>query len=896
MRLFLILIFFTCCLQGHAQAIEKTFVRTDKDLYQPEDTLWFKGYVFDQHNLLADSSLNMHIFLQDESGKKVADSAWPIVSGTTHGYLILPENEGRYFLQALTMNMMNLPVEAAYRKEVFIRSPLVDVVNISGHLNQETYQLGDEIIVDVRAALSEKEAAANQRFIYELWAGKEQIIRKRFRTDDQGQFQLQGLRVPDQEEPLSLIITTAGADVGRNSTLSIPIKVDKEQIDLQFMPEGGHLVKGLNSKVAFKAITDQGEPIDIGGLVLNAQAEVVDSVSSFHMGMGYFYLRPEQENYTFQVTSPARLDTTFNLPKVQPTGHILSIVKDGGEQLIKVMSADQTDGPLKVVIRQHDTVISTFEYQEMPVAFFRLPEEKLDVGTIKISLEGPNGLIHSERLYFSNSLKPLQIDIQFNKQDYLPRDQVIAKLKVSTAEGLPVRGNFSFSAIDDTQNPSPRPDQPHLMAQILLQSELKGTVPTPNFYFSKDPRATQALDLVMLTHGWRDYDIEAAVDYEVLSGVLIYKNRPKKVLANREISVFNTTNFSESIVKTNEKGRFSIPAHHFKYKGDSFLVVAKAEGKKEKPNLLIDVENRKALSDYKKATGAFNTKHSGYDFSIYEKKNKLYYDRFGNTLLLNSVEVFGKINRDSCMIFDYMYQYPWTVKKRGELDLDENDIVKVLKQVSYKVAGIGDVKAILPNRTVTLSKDVLYSFEHYREPVERDGVRRILSFPLTYLVSINCESTYRFGPNGQMSELLGSLDVSNIESIAIVDPLYTQGVYGDRYVGLVEIHTIDDVVVRRPYLQKFFTYTINSSQEANFYSPVYETEEAKKSPVPDLRTTIHWQHTVITNDNGEATIQFYNADRDNRIRITVEGMDSMQRFGFAQKDYRILLPASVVSR
>lgn len=891
MRLLVCLVILCFCQAGISQSFEKTFVRTDKDLYQPADTLWFKGYLFDRKNMIADSSLNLHVFLNDEFGKKVADSSWPIVNGLCDGYLITPQTEGRYFLQALTMNMMNLPLSARYQKEVFVRSPLVDVVKIEAVLNQETFSPGEEIVADLKVALSAKEVAANQRLIYELWAGQERLERKRFKTNKEGEYRLNQLFVPAVKDELTLLITTANADIGRPSTLSLPIEVAPNDLDLQFMPEGGHMVEGLNGKVAFKALSNTGAPIDIAGEIQDAMGTVIQKATSFHKGMGYFYLRPKAENYYFKITSPAGIDSLYQLPYARPSGHMISLIDNDDQRLIKVSGNSRLYDSLHIVVRQYGSIVDKIACRGNGVEFLKLQDKSLDVGPVKISLENRIGQILSERLFFSQSVQSLRINISLDKTEYLPRDKVRARIKVTTKFGRPVKGNFSFAAIDDTQNPSPKPDQPHLLAYVLLDSELTGTIPTPNFYFTKSDSAIKALDLVMLTHGWRDYESEEFVNYEVLSGSLVHRQRKKKILADRSISIFNTTNFRESIIQTDSTGRFRIPSHHFKYKGDSFIVVAKAEGKKEKPNMLLDTSNKERFSQFKKQIIANVKDGLTYDYSIYQKRNKLRFDRFGNTLLLNSVEVFGKAIRDSCTLDDRMFRPPWKTKLRGELDLDETDALQVLKQVSNKISGFGDVNVYSPKGTRTLARDALLSLEYFRKATEVNGQRKITSFPLYYFAYINCESTFTFTPNRNMSELVGALDMSNIESIAVLDPLYTDGP-GDRPFGQIYINTINDVVVRKPYYQKFFTYTTKPNQRARFYKPVYETEEAKASPIPDLRTTIHWEPTVMTDENGVAVVEFYNADRDNRIRITVEGLGEKQRFGFAQKDYRVLMPAS----
>ena len=61
---------------------------------------------------------------------------------------------------------------------------------------------------------------------------------------------------------------------------------------LQFFPEGGDLVTGLGSRVAFKATDDQGFPIRIKGDIVNNKNQKIISFSDKHDGMGYFLLTP----------------------------------------------------------------------------------------------------------------------------------------------------------------------------------------------------------------------------------------------------------------------------------------------------------------------------------------------------------------------------------------------------------------------------------------------------------------------------------------------------------------------------------------------------------------------------------------------------------------------------
>ena len=57
-----------------------------------------------------------------------------------------------------------------------------------------------------------------------------------------------------------------------------------------------------------------------------------------------------------------------------------------------------------------------------------------------------------------------------------------------------------------------------------------------------------------------------------------------------------------------------------------------------------------------------------------------------------------------------------------------------------------------------------------------------------------------------------------------------------------------------------------------YYAPKYDTPQAIENPALDLRTTIHWQPNVQTDDAGKASFDFYTADSETTYTVTVEGV------------------------
>ncbi len=81
-----------------------------------------------------------------------------------------------------------------------------------------------------------------------------------------------------------------------------------DEIDLQFMPEGGVLVNDLLSTVAFKAINQLGKGVDIKGSVVDENGTEITPFESFFKGMGRFLITPKKGKKYFAVVKTGNID------------------------------------------------------------------------------------------------------------------------------------------------------------------------------------------------------------------------------------------------------------------------------------------------------------------------------------------------------------------------------------------------------------------------------------------------------------------------------------------------------------------------------------------------------------------------------------------------------------
>jgi hypothetical protein len=87
--------------------------------------------------------------------------------------------------------------------------------------------------------------------------------------------------------------------------LNVPFKASPGPIQFTTFPEGGELVSGIRSKLAFKAVNINGEPVDIKGTLFEDSAPLLEFRST-HAGMGSLEFIPfSSKEYFIRLSEPA---------------------------------------------------------------------------------------------------------------------------------------------------------------------------------------------------------------------------------------------------------------------------------------------------------------------------------------------------------------------------------------------------------------------------------------------------------------------------------------------------------------------------------------------------------------------------------------------------------------
>ena len=128
---------------------------------------------------------------------------------------------------------------------------------------------------------------------------------------------------------------------------------------------------------------------------------------------------------------------------------------------------------------------------------------------LQILLLDKAGNALSERLVFNRGEELATTDVQV-RGSLKQRTKVTLSVAATDPDGGPAAGDFSIAVTDRAAVPSATSGS--IYSTLLLTSELRGTIETPDWYFEgRDAARVAALDALLLTQGWRRYDVPAAV-------------------------------------------------------------------------------------------------------------------------------------------------------------------------------------------------------------------------------------------------------------------------------------------------------------------------------------------------------------------------------------------------
>ena len=277
------------------------------------------------------------------------------------------------------------------------------------------------------------------------------------------------------------------------------------ETNVSFYPEGGTLVKGLESRIAFDVNDKPGDSLKIAGFLITEKGDTLETVRTLREGRGIFNSIGSEEALYFCIKDRHGKDRRFPLPSAVDTGCVMTLNTLNPRNLhIQVSGSASLEGELLGMAVSHNGNVVAFDTLRIsPSPVLRIfSRSELPAGVNEVILFGKEGRIWADRLFFiaPDSLRDL------STISLMPQNTTISPYgKVSFQAKARPGSCFSLSVMDAATQTNGT-DQ-NVVNWLLLSSDLKGFIRNPGYYLEADDAEHRlAADLLMMVQGWRRYD------------------------------------------------------------------------------------------------------------------------------------------------------------------------------------------------------------------------------------------------------------------------------------------------------------------------------------------------------------------------------------------------------
>lgn len=864
-----------------AYPIEKVHMHFDKPYYAVGDTMWFKVYLTsNMYNY--ELSKVAYVEVMNSKDSLMQTMRIPLIDQAGDGHLVLDQewySQGNYRFRAYTKWMVNFDAAYFFNKIV----PIGDVLNNNLHYTVTFNDVSNGKNARAQAVVQFKDREgkplADRRLTWVALAGWEPIDDGKGKTDavgnaiiningkDRELFRKGNLHV-SLEAPGS-----AGPLLGQ-----LPLRSALWDADVQFFPEGGDFIAGVAKKVAFKAVGSDGRGLPVKGSVVDRGGNEVATISGAHLGMGVFTMTPQAgDSYTAKVTFENGESREYSLPSVADQGiNVTVLTSDTAQLQLAIVANDRyfnsNKGNAYYLIAQANGILcyaaqATLRNESILV---NLPKERFPTGIAQLTLFSSAGQPLSERLVFVENIRPLDISLTSDKTGYAAKELVNLGLSVEN-NGAPTVGNYSVSVVDETKVPFDDNRETTILSNLLLTSDLKGYVEAPNYYFiNPDEGKRIELDALLLTQGYRRFsytDILADRYPQVhffpeqgieISGVLRLNNGKPVVNGGLLLSIPDRSFRTD--VYTDERGRFVFKDLQFT---DSARVTINARGNDNYRNMVINI-------DPTQFPGIDTTAYRADDILNIDQQLVGYLDNSRNeyrtSILLEEVEVTAS-SRPSFSHKDYP-----AISGLGMAD----------HQISAdRLKGCNNLIMCLQTALTGVTYDAQSQLFFITRDYNAGG-----RIPVQFFVNGMAMDVPSL--NGILPSEVEGIEIFLRDELGTVSRMYQNN-------GVVSIYTKKVEKAPRMSLSQIESLLPKSNiidltplgyvEERKFYVPKYDTPERRA--VNDIRTTIYWNPEVKTGEDGQAQLEYYNADGKGSYRVVVEGVDEDGNIGRAVYRYTV---------
>lgn len=619
------------------------------------------------------------------------------------------------------------------------------------------------------------------------------------------------------------------------------IKSGNPKLDIQFFPEGGQLVNGIESKIAFRVVDATGKGISFAGSILSAKGDTVVRFKPLKFGLGNFYFKPDaSEQYQVIVEDTKGLRVQTTLPSIQANGYTLQVSDTLQNSMhIKIRElGNRNSSPVIYLIghtRQTIKVASSHSLRDGTASVI-ISRDILGEGISHLTVFNSEFKPLCERLVFNRPENKISLSSTTDLPEYDTRSKIKLTIKADKIEHDTLNLSVAVFKIDSLQQFYPT----DIQSFIWLTSELKGHIESPEYYLTQDAYTTGAVDNLMLTHGWSRFTW-------------------KDIVEDSKITIRFLPEYRGHLISGKIVDRVNVKPL------PGVITYLSAPGKK--------IQSSESVSD---AQG-----NVVFETSEFYGKRKL---------------IVQTSQSDSLVRIELVSPFSNQFTSPGIPSVNLTD--KLARQLAARSISMQIEDEFKKQNTVTTgsSSD---SSSFYGQPSEHYNLDDYTRFPLMEEVIREYVKGVRLRKNDdkfifkvlntsnntvfdrEPLVLLDGVPIFNTHELMALDPLNVQhlDVITNKY--LLGSLTFDGIVSFRTYRgdlggYQFSPKTLQLDYDAlqaqkEFFSPRYETQQQKENRIPDARHLLYWLPNLKVSDQDQS-LDFYSSDQPGVYQAIIQGI------------------------
>lgn len=537
---------------------ENIHLSTDKEIYKPEEIIWFSLYLTDGTGKPTQSISNeCQVSLYSSSGMRVTGDVFQLKEGFTNGDLLIPKGleQGKYVLVANTGPQTQ--ANEAFYKLIYLNPKDEEAIRVRQKGMLPLLEPGKLNFCSFSIENMNGEPLKKDKLEYQLYAQEELIQKDKVKTDEAGLLKL-AINLPNRlyDGPLKFLLNEKKGRIAYSCLLP----VQTEKIELNFLPEGGKTIAGVSQPSGFTTHNKLQQPVSVDGEIMDSNGQKFGDLKSLTPGFSMTSLKLDTtQEYTLHLTSKLGNGQTFKLPQANH-GLLMSIPRTSTDFIhTSIIPSKEKEQTLFVIVNKGAEIIWVSEMQVSGPTRVKIPKADFPGGLSLISIFNQQGQALSSRLIYIEKMNKSTIFIEAPQQ---VKSGDIFKLtiknpKTASKELTPI--NLSISSADE------RLDWPGQWTQLeALNAELE--YPIQRLQNEENSLLSEAtINYLLIANQAKNFSWQNVLHFDrqqeqnrfqqtgLFGQVLDKNNQP---VPNAKVSFINSQNMQILNTSTDQNGTF----------------------------------------------------------------------------------------------------------------------------------------------------------------------------------------------------------------------------------------------------------------------------------------------------------------------------------------------------